>query len=385
MTQKYNLILIGKKNEVAADKATGILAKIFKTSPEKAAALLNKPTIIKKNIEKNTAEHDQKKLDALGLKTVVKAVVKAAAEQTPAPQPESASSGLSLVPEETPPKAPEKAPSPLLEETVQTATASDDTSTMPPDEITNEDEYDEDDETPMEKTTFLQRRLIDDITGLSVIVGVVTAVLGALLWRLIAVSFHMEIAWVAILIGAAIGFAVATSGGYGRSTGILCAVLAVIAILLGKYWAVQGVISNTMDELRVAFQSEFVSMQEKAGRYSSNMSNEEFITLFQSFSADSQFSDLAEVLPALDVYIDELSPEEVSSLRTELEPELNKMTGLSFDEWFENEVLPEIEGMQDAMGLTAAGITKENFDYKDIIFLLVGVFAAFKVGGREDY
>lgn len=481
MMQRYHIILAGKKPEADTEKVVSAMTQLFKVSTEKAHNLLAKPTIVKRNLDRNTAKKYRAKLVSIGLKVTVRAVNTAhnhdEVNSSPSSNKRSAadkktanhspinnvaelslianpnvakddtsakttqdSVNFSLVAEQHPaitsksPSAEPIKPEPqmsanfsslsLVEEPEPPATENN-TLTANRDEVAGDSNHIDmnlssalelsgtadagvqveqpsspmtarnnvnstlhqpsldtievnDYDTDIEPTNFLNRRLIDDITLLSIIVGIVTAILGALLWRVIAVTFNVEIAWVAMLIGGAIGFAVATSGGHGRSTGILCAVLATAAIMLGKYWAIQGIMSNVMNELKTTFEPQYIMMQEASKAYNSSMTDQEFIDFFNQYS--TSFEEFGET----EFYLDDSSPEEISAMRTVIEPELKKISEMSFAEWYETELLVQIESMQDEMGFTAGDLVKKDFDIIDAIFLLVGVFAAFKVGSGDD-
>ena len=61
------------------------------------------------------------------------------------------------------------------------------------------------------------------------IAPIAVAVLGALLWYFIAVTFGYEYGLIAWLIGGAIGFAAVSSGASGDATGVICGVLVMVS------------------------------------------------------------------------------------------------------------------------------------------------------------
>lgn len=100
------------------------------------------------------------------------------------------------------------------------------------------------------------RTLMDDQTlnalkegqnyTLGVIVCSVVGVLGALLWGVITVVTEYQIGYMALAIGAGVGFAMRYAGkGVDQIFGITGAVVAVISCLLGNFFSIIGFIANS--------------------------------------------------------------------------------------------------------------------------------------------
>jgi hypothetical protein len=77
-----------------------------------------------------------------------------------------------------------------------------------------------------------------------IIAGVIAGVAGALVWAGIAVSTGYEIGWLAWGIGAAVGAAVAWGSVGSKANGSIAVVIAVVAILGGKFASVEMSISK---------------------------------------------------------------------------------------------------------------------------------------------
>jgi hypothetical protein len=77
-----------------------------------------------------------------------------------------------------------------------------------------------------------------------IIAGVIAGVVGALVWAGIAVSTGYEIGWLAWGIGAAVGAAVAWGSVGSKANGSIAVVIAVVAILGGKFASVEMSISK---------------------------------------------------------------------------------------------------------------------------------------------
>ena len=77
--------------------------------------------------------------------------------------------------------------------------------------------------------------------------ALVGAALGALVWAGVGALTGLEIGWIAWGVGGAIGFGAALGGGDGPVTGAVCAILAVVAILAGKWMGINMIVD---DEIR---------------------------------------------------------------------------------------------------------------------------------------
>jgi len=97
-----------------------------------------------------------------------------------------------------------------------------------------------------------------------IIAGIVAAAVGAAVWAAIAYYAHFELAWIAWLIGIAVGGAVVATAGdnAGMATGIAAAAIAIAGILGGKYAAIrmdlgdfiaEAGITEVSDELVISY------------------------------------------------------------------------------------------------------------------------------------
>lgn len=81
------------------------------------------------------------------------------------------------------------------------------------------------------------------IAGL--IAGTVAGVIGALLWCVITVTLEFQIGYMAVAIGAGVGFAVRYFGkGVDPIFGIGGAVIAIVSCILGNYFSMLGFIAH---------------------------------------------------------------------------------------------------------------------------------------------
>jgi phosphate/sulfate permease len=81
----------------------------------------------------------------------------------------------------------------------------------------------------------------------SLVLPVVAAIVGAFVWQLIAVAFGYELGLVAWGIGGAVGMAAAMAGGRGTGIGIVCSLLALMAIFGGKHMTMASYQSDIVE------------------------------------------------------------------------------------------------------------------------------------------
>ena len=82
------------------------------------------------------------------------------------------------------------------------------------------------------------------------IVAVIAAVVGAAIWGGITAATGMEIGLVAWGIGILVGAGARIAGGYGSGCGVVCAILALCAILAGKALTVQLMLPYEIERQR---------------------------------------------------------------------------------------------------------------------------------------
>ena len=80
----------------------------------------------------------------------------------------------------------------------------------------------------------------DVIEPKAILAAVGAAIVGALVWKFIAITFGIELGILAWGIGGLVGFAAAQLGSRGDYSAAICAVLALLSILGGKYLIMEG-------------------------------------------------------------------------------------------------------------------------------------------------
>ncbi|WP_020407469.1 hypothetical protein [Hahella ganghwensis] len=391
----YKVVSSGEMNPgFDPDNVIESCAKLFKTTPEKAKALLNKPRVLKKGLDLETARAYVQKLEGIGLVVTVK-------EQKA--EPVKAPLTLALEPTEEELNAPQEKPG-SPEQSTNTVTcpkcqlvqemaeqcagcgvylhkvlaASAEPTAPPPDlktpsrpgaNITNSapgktfTSNDSADETSDEPAPF-------NLKALAAAAG--AALLGALLWKFIAVAFGYEFGLIAWLIGGAIGYAAIALGGQGQNMGIACGVLAVAAIFGGKYMATQSLQSQWFEILTEAgefdteeFRPIYDGIMEAAVLYQSEVHDDETLRQFMVDYGYSESMDTGDV-----------TYEEITEFREYYEPELQKMAleQPGFEEWVKSSFEQEIKD------LSTWDLMQEDFGLIDMLFLLFGVGTAYRLG-----
>ncbi len=214
----------------------------------------------------------------------------------------------------------------------------------------------------------------DNLNAKAIAAAAGAAVVGALVWKIIAVSFGYEVGLVAWAIGGAVGFVAASMGSRGMQAGIVCGVLAFGAIALGKYWAAQAVIDEVQQGI-----SEVLGDDTDVGDW------------YQEFVEDAQVlrgvsdSDASIRQYMVDrgyteaVNADAVTSEELSEFREVFEPDLR-----NFDpEQSDSEAWKEI-AFGELSDLSAMDVMLDGLGALDILFLLLGVGTAFRLGSRMD-
>ncbi len=81
-----------------------------------------------------------------------------------------------------------------------------------------------------------------------VIGALIGGAIGAAVWALLAWKLHIEIGYIAWGVGLAVGFLSAMLGGRGIPNGVLCAIVALLAIFAGKMAAVKLVLPEALKQ-----------------------------------------------------------------------------------------------------------------------------------------
>ncbi|MEM6810347.1 MAG: hypothetical protein AAF574_14005 [Pseudomonadota bacterium] len=199
------------------------------------------------------------------------------------------------------------------------------------------------------------------------------ALVGAWVWKFVAVTFQFEFGLIAWGIGGAVGAAAAGLGSKGMKAGVVCAVLALGAIALGKYWSYSAAISELQGHMLTAMAEEADSMR---GMYEEEMEDGRILI---SGSGSDDFTRRF----MIDRYYtgaerpDDISDAELARFRAAEEPRLRQIAEIdaSFEEW------------QQAMAgslndIPILQLMREDLGAFDFIFAFLGIGTAFRLGSK---
>ncbi|MEZ6036070.1 MAG: hypothetical protein R3F29_01230 [Planctomycetota bacterium] len=201
--------------------------------------------------------------------------------------------------------------------------------------------------------------------GLALGLGAAAAVAGAAAWAAVIVFANSEIGWLAVGIGALVGFAMVKAGGHGQMLAICAAVLAVLSIGTGKHFAYQHAISTTLDDLAGNIDGMFGKVQTDADAWAA----------LGGSPSDEQVSAFA-----LDHGYE---VEDAAEFRREWAPDLawihtNKP---SAEQWREYKRAALEERLTNEVGFV--DYLKQKFHLFDLLFVGLGVAAAFSLVQRH--
>ncbi|ABC29693.1 conserved hypothetical protein [Hahella chejuensis KCTC 2396] len=386
----YNVVSSGEINAgFDAQQVANSCAKLFKTTPEKAQALLSKKLVLKKGLDLETARAYVSKLDSIGVAATVQEVM---------PEPTLKAHTLSLEPTEEELRAKEEAavkpsddritcpkcnleqpkadqcagcgvymhkvaPPVASSEAAQTPA----TTSRPGGNIRNsgakpgkEDEvtYATDD--------------VEAFNPKAIAAAAGAALLGALLWKAIAMTTGYEFSLIAWGIGGAVGFAALALGGRGLVTGVACGLLAFLAIMGGKYMVIQSFQESWFEILADSgeielqdFRPVYDSVIQAANSYQTDVTDDDSLRNFMIEYGYTEASEPSEVVQF-----------EIDDFKRDFEPELRRVAleNPSFEQWVKVTFSQEIEGYSTFQ------LMREDFGLLDILFLFLGVGTAFQMG-----
>jgi len=359
----YSVIVSGEcQAGFTAEQVCGAFATLFNISPEKASALLKGQQVIKKGIDLKSAELYKRKLESIGLVVSLrerksKPAAADALSLTPTTDDHSSASPSVIV---TCPKCKSQQPpgtdqcqkcGVYMHKVVNTNNTG---CTHP---VKVEDLYIEPDVA-----------MGESLTAKSLVIGAAAALVGALVWSFIANISGYELGLVAWGIGGVIGFAVIASGSSGLKTGIACGILAMAAILGGKYMIYSGVqdelaaaLAGSREQVHAIYDVEM----EAASAYAGVMGDRSR----RQFMIDYQYTDSSTV-----------SDEELESFMETDGMRLSSYVDFqpSFDDWYQDNVATNLEN------LSTFELIRDDLGLIDIIFFLLGIGTAFRLGRGES-
>ncbi|MET0067810.1 MAG: hypothetical protein ABW076_15805 [Candidatus Thiodiazotropha sp.] len=368
----YNIVFRGNTRQgFETEQVERAFSELFKLPLEKSQRILRKPRTLKKNLSKHAAERMRNKLEQIGLEVTLEPL---AVENT-------GEFSLSLVPMEG-----EVAHAPLMHDAEpvkntlncpacggevasltdpcphcgvyphKVISRSQPQASLPTCSSDIDDGVEEEVDDPW-----------DGLTIKGVLSGAVAALIGAMLWKGIAIAIDYELGLIAWAIGGGIGFVVAFSGSRGQAAAVYCGVLALVAILGGKYLFYADLQSN-LGELLAGSADEFHAL------YAEELADAEALESVSGEEEQRSFMLMHGYTEARDT--ESISWEELEQFQNETMPRLMSFADMppSYEEWYQT----TIEANLSAVSPT--DLMKESFDFIDALFLFLGISTAAKVG-----
>jgi len=206
------------------------------------------------------------------------------------------------------------------------------------------------------------------------IAPLVVAVLGALLWYVVAVRLDYEFGAIAWLIGAAVGVAALLSGARGSAIGVACALFVVASICGGKYLAVASQQSELAELLSNSTEYDGIVLQEfyqeeliDAGEFAELPGDDASLRRFLAARDYSESLDAAQV-----------TDEEVEQFLEYSAPRLRDiaLNRPSFEEWREYNLSDTIKE------LSTFDLMIDSLGWIDMLFFLFGVATAYRLASQ---
>lgn len=208
--------------------------------------------------------------------------------------------------------------------------------------------------------------------------GTIGAVIGAVIWGGLIYLIHTEFSMVAILIGIIVGLGGKLAGEEGIAEGVICAILALCSILGGKaiggYWALPGLIATELQSESHVSQGQFAEYLQDAEAFK-DVEEEDFAR----YMVERRYSGAPDETAVTEAEIDWFKAEVVPMLE-----ELGQENRPSYEVWREAEIAKMVAQVQNEVSVYDYVIA--NMGFLDIIFILVGMYAAFQMamGGVES-
>ena len=206
----------------------------------------------------------------------------------------------------------------------------------------------------------------------AIIGALVGAALGALIWAGVATWTGLEIGWVAWGIGGLVGFGAALLGGVGMTTGVVCALLALVSIFAGKWIAVDAIAEREIRKVASAFAT--LDVYQETQRDAED---------FAMLGSEAEYPEFMIVHGYTNAgFEDEVDDLELLLFREQTVPTLREFQslGLAYPQWRQH-VSDEAVRLFEAE-ISNVDVVKENLSAIDVVFALLGLITAFQVGAR---
>ncbi len=378
----YTVISTGQLQEdFGLEEVKNSFAKLFKTTPEKASAYVGVKKILKKNLDHSKAHKLKARLEQIGMVVALKENKQATSAdamslsvEDKAPTKEDTTmtcpkcnlrqekaeqcSGCGVYVEKL--LAPSATDTVIGQSTIMKAPPIEDPSNATG--ITT---------APTMQTSSGAKGI--NLVGIAAAAGV--AVVGALLWKYITVWFGYEFAIIAIGIGAGVGIAAVMFESEGVATGIICAIFTLLSIFGGKYMAMSYLQETWSQDITAAIEGEediyrdYYQQDLKAAEaFGDGIEDKKELVAFLKEHGYEEYYD-----------VDNISEAEIADFNEYVVPHLKRIseTTPSFEEWLQGSFQENVED------LSTSSLVFLDFGLMGILFLLLGVGTAFKMGMGE--
>lgn len=188
--------------------------------------------------------------------------------------------------------------------------------------------------------------------------------IGALIWAGITYAFEYEIGYMALAVGALVGFGAVALGGSGEKVAACCSVIAVVSILGGKVLAISMFMGNSLS-------TELYALLEPDAEAYAEVRTDWDVRRFMVEMGYTEAGSAGEV-----------SPQELQNFQNSFGPVLEDMVenrpGLK--EWRDSETAQTfLAGIEDQMEVSTLDVLKSSFSIIDIIFFVLGIVTAYRV------
>lgn len=205
--------------------------------------------------------------------------------------------------------------------------------------------------------------------GKAILGATVGAAIGAAIWAAIAALTGYEVGYVAWGVGLAVGFGAHVMGSSTQMTAVVCALLALGSIFVGKMIAFDLAVG---DELRSAT-SKYLTQDayDEEVRDASDLAAMESDDDLPEFIASHGYSDGSTA--------EDVTQEEIDWFNSAYGPDLVRLyvDQLTFDEW--KALREERVSTTLAAGISTTDLVIEDLGMFDLIFALLGVITAYRV------
>ena len=384
----YTVISTGKiHDDFGVEDVNNSFAKLFKTTHEKANAYVGVQKILKKDLEHTKAQALKSRLESIGMVIALKEhkpVANADAMSLSIDEKEPAKADTTM----TCPKcdlrqekAEQCAGCGVFVQKLQAPSANDtsigSSAVIGQSTAITEPQVDATVSSAAPTTTTTTNVQEGDSLKISgIAAAAVAAVVGALIWKLITVFFNYELGFIAWGIGLGVGVGAAMFGSKGMSTGIICGIFALLAILGGKYMAMQTFqetwandISTSIEGQEAEFKEYYQQDLKAAEVFSEGVESKEALIKFMTEHGYSEYYE-----------VENITDEEIIDFNEHVVPHLKKIAEEqpSFDEWVKGsfgDALNDVSTME---------LVKSDIGIMGIIFLFLGVGTAFKIGKGDE-